>query len=95
MLEVLHNSCIDRNKWNSLVALAGDGALFGHSDFLDSIHENWCGVVFGNYEAAVPIFRGTVWVKIISFSLKQAGIMIFMETGKRYTTMIFSTFRAG
>jgi hypothetical protein len=56
MLEVLHNSCIDRNKWNSLVALAGDGALFGHSDFLDSIHENWCGVVFGNYEAAVPIF---------------------------------------
>lgn len=56
MIRYLENSAIDCAKWDALVTDCG--SIYAQSWYLDVVHEGWCALVLGDYEAVMPITGG-------------------------------------
>jgi len=52
---LLSRSEIDDQKWNNTVINASNEHIYGYSFYLDIVAKNWSGLVFGNYEAILPV----------------------------------------
>ena len=52
---LLSRSEIDDQKWNNTVINASNEHIYGYSFYLDIVSKNWSGLVFGNYEAILPV----------------------------------------
>ncbi len=59
MIHYLKNSEIDFEKWDACVAQATNSLIYGYAFYLNAMSENWDALVFGNYEAVMPL----VWRK--------------------------------
>lgn len=46
---------IDKNKWDACVRTYPNGLIYATTAYLDTMAENWTGIVFGDYEAIMPI----------------------------------------
>lgn len=46
---------LDRSRWDQLMESAGNGDLYGSAVFLDSMTDSWDAIVFGDYEAVLPL----------------------------------------
>ena len=55
MIRKLHNSAIDRQKWDALVQSSPYADVYALSSFLDVVCPDWGGVVLGDYEAIMPL----------------------------------------
>lgn len=46
---------IDKKKWDHCITHAYNGLVYGESVFLDAMATHWDALVFGNYEAVMPV----------------------------------------
>src|SRR3954466_15915014 len=46
---------IDQEKWNNCIKQAGNGLIYAYSDYLDQMAGDWDGLVYGEYEAVMPL----------------------------------------
>lgn len=58
-IRTLSNKQIDRKLWDNCVANAKASLPYAYSWYLDAVAENWDGLVYGNYEAVMPM----VWLR--------------------------------
>jgi len=64
--KLLNRSEIEDQKWNEAVANAANEHIYGYSYYLDIVADNWKGLVFGNYEAIMPVsLKSKLGVKYI------------------------------
>jgi hypothetical protein len=45
---------IDEQKWNNCIDNAANGLPYAYTWYLDSVAENWDGVIYNDYEAVMP-----------------------------------------
>lgn len=55
MIKYLENNEIDREKWDKCILNSVNGIAYAYSWYLDIIHEDWCGLVEGDYEIVMPL----------------------------------------
>ena len=51
----LTNEQIDKTKWDVCIDTAPNGLVYAYSFYLDIMSKNWDALVFGNYEAVMPL----------------------------------------
>lgn len=51
----LKNKQIDKTKWDTCIATASNGLIYGYSYYLDAMSKHWDGLVLNNYKAVMPI----------------------------------------
>jgi hypothetical protein len=90
---------IDKLKWDSCVHYASNGNIYGYTWYLDSVADNWDGLVEGDYESVFPL----IWNdKLLGnkqlyqpFLAQQTGIYsIHMLSQKRMNVFIEAIPRA-
>lgn len=50
---------IDKAKWDGCIKNAANSLIYGYSFYLDTMADNWSGIVVNDYEAVMPV----VWRK--------------------------------
>ena len=58
-VRALRNQDVDRKKWDACINNALQNLPYAYSWYLDAVAENWDGLVYGNYEAVMPL----VWLR--------------------------------
>lgn len=53
--EILHSSAIDLKKWDACVARNTNGLIYANSFYLNTMCEDWYGLVYKNYQLIFPI----------------------------------------
>ena len=48
-----HN--INTEKWNACVNKHSNGLIYSTTDYLNAMADNWTGLVFGDYNAVMPV----------------------------------------
>jgi hypothetical protein len=46
---------IDRNKWDQVIENSPDQLIYGYSWFLDEVSPGWEGLIYGDYDAVMPL----------------------------------------
>src|SRR5688500_9658003 len=54
-IQYLSNDKIDKAKWDACIDKAVNGLIYGYSFYLDTMADNWDGLVFNDYEAVMPL----------------------------------------
>jgi hypothetical protein len=54
-IKYLAKKDIDLQKWDQCIAGAKNGVIYGYSYYLDNMAIHWDGLVFGDYEAVMPL----------------------------------------
>ena len=54
-ISYLHQSNIDKKKWDECIENAGNGLIYGYSFYLDAMSENWDALVADDYEIVMPL----------------------------------------
>lgn len=62
MIRFLHRKDIDEAKWNALVAKHNLGLPYAYTWYLDVVCEIWEGMIYGNYEAVMPLPIAHKWM---------------------------------
>ena len=52
---------IDKKKWDYCINNAENGLIYAQSFFLDTMADNWDGIVIGDYEAVMPLTWKSKW----------------------------------
>ncbi len=55
MLRYYKHQEIDKERWDQLIAEAGNGLPYAYSWYLDVVAAHWDAIVLGDYEAVMPI----------------------------------------
>jgi hypothetical protein len=58
-LRFLNHKKINHQKWDECIAQATCNLPYAYSWYLDAVAENWDGLIWGNYEAVMPL----VWLR--------------------------------
>lgn len=58
-VRAVKNQDIDRKKWDACVNNAQQNLPYAYSWYLDAVAENWDGLIYGNYDAIMPM----VWLR--------------------------------
>lgn len=61
MIRFLRHSEIDQAKWDNLIEEYEGEKIYGQSWFLDSVAPEWCALVYGDYQAAIPLITSMKW----------------------------------
>lgn len=78
---------LDRERWDKLMQSAPNVDLFGSSVFLDAMTDGWDAVVFGDYEAALPLPVRLRWGVRYICTLPFCGpFSIYGSLGAGYTS---------
>ncbi|MCG2615793.1 GNAT family N-acetyltransferase [Terrimonas sp. NA20] len=54
-IKYLTNKEIDQQKWDRCIAGAKNGVIYGYSYYLNQMAIHWDGLVFGDYDAVMPL----------------------------------------
>ena len=46
---------LDTRKWDDLISRSGNGLIYGYSFYLDGMARQWDALVYGDYEAVMPL----------------------------------------
>lgn len=60
-IKILHNKDIDLERWDEIIFNASNSRVYAESWYLDIIHPDWYGLVYGNYEYVMPIIKAKKW----------------------------------
>ncbi len=64
---------IDFEKWENCVSNSLNGCVYGRTWYLDIVSMNWDGIVKGDYEAVMPVFRDEEKM-VMPFGMTWTGI---------------------
>ena len=64
-IQYLSHKEINKTKWDACILNAPNGLIYPYSFYLDHMAKNWDALVFGDYEAVMPL----TWNKKYSFLL--------------------------
>lgn len=53
-LQIIERSQLDTNRWNELVK-SSNASVYNQLHYLDTLSENWCALVWGDYAGAMAI----------------------------------------
>lgn len=73
----IKNRDIDRKKWDACIIDANNGLIYARSVYLDSMCENWDGLVLNDYETVMPLpykTKGGIPYLYQPFFTQQGGI---------------------
>lgn len=54
-IQLLSAHQINKNKWNRCIADAENGLIYADTHFLDTLADNWSGIIVGDYAAVMPL----------------------------------------
>lgn len=54
-IQYLRQTAIDRQKWDACIDHASNGRIYNYSWYLDCMTAHWDGLVYGDYEAVMPL----------------------------------------
>lgn len=54
-IQILSSKNIHRFKWDGCIKNSENGVIYALSIYLDSMADNWSGIVMGDYEAVMPV----------------------------------------
>jgi hypothetical protein len=54
-IQYLTHQEIDLQKWDRCIAAASNGLIYGYSYYLDNMSRQWNALVYGDYEAVMPL----------------------------------------
>jgi hypothetical protein len=54
-IKYLQHKEIDKAKWDACITNAPNGLIYAYSFYLDAMSKHWDALVFGNYEAVMPL----------------------------------------
>ena len=77
-MKFIKHQNIDKNKWNSLATEFGQDSLYLKSWYLDVACPNWNAIVWGDYEAIMPLPTKDWWIikKVYQpYFVQQTGII--------------------
>ena len=63
-IKYLQHKEIDKAKWDACITKAPNGLIYGYSFYLDCMSKHWDALVFGDYEAVMPL----TWNKKYGFA---------------------------
>lgn len=58
-LQFLSNKKVDRKRWDACINQSFNSLPYGLSWYLDAVTENWDGLVWGDYQAVMPL----IWLR--------------------------------
>jgi hypothetical protein len=56
-LKLIKHTEIDREKWDNNISNATNSRIYAKSWYLEQLNSNWCGLVYGDYEYIMPVFK--------------------------------------
>lgn len=86
MIKHLKQAAIDREQWDACIQASPAGRLYAYSWYLDQICSAWEGMVYGEYEAVMPlVYRKKFGVSylFLPFSAQQLGVFAHTETSAK------------
>lgn len=93
-IQLLKHHDIDRRQWDSCVAKAHNSLPYAYSWYLDAVAQNWDGIVYGNYNAVMPL----VWLRKLGlrciyqpYYCQQLGVFSITELDTEILTRILNT----
>ncbi len=90
-MQYIENQKIDKSKWDDCIQQSYNGLLYAFSWWLDAVTENWDALIWGDYEAVLPLVWNQKWgFKSIypPFEVQQLGVF----SKKRLTNSQFKDF---
>lgn len=54
-LQFIKHTGINKLLWNNCISKSANGLIYATAEYLDALSPNWDGLVFGNYEAVMPL----------------------------------------
>ncbi|NOZ34864.1 MAG: hypothetical protein GXO80_06160 [Chlorobi bacterium] len=73
-IRIIKNKDIDTILWDRCISRSENGDIFGYSWFLDTVSNDWFGIVKGNYQIVMPLpvnrYFGFISVKNYKFQSK-------------------------
>lgn len=83
-IQYLEKNEIDRVKWDKCIDKAADGLIYGYSVYMDSMADDWAGLVQNDYEAVMPLpFRRKYGVRYVYQPAFIAQLGIFGGNGNQ------------
>lgn len=89
-IKFLTKNQIDKKKWDKCVSLSSSKIIYAYSWYLNSVIENWGGLIVDDYSCIMPIVWGSKYgLKYIyrPFLIQQLGI--FCKKDTEYSTELF------
>jgi hypothetical protein len=71
--QLLPSHHIDKRRWDACVEAADNGLIYTDSRFLDTMADNWSGIIFNDYTAIMPL----PWKK--KWGIRYAYVPPFMQ----------------
>src|SRR5687768_17286505 len=85
-IQYLEQKEIDKQKWDRCIDNAADGLIYGYSFYLDSMADDWCGLVLNDYEAVMPLpFRKKFGMRYVYQPAFIAQLGVFGGNGNKDT----------
>jgi hypothetical protein len=60
-IQLIHNNDLDLDRWDSMVQNAPNTRVYAESWYLDILHPDWYGLVYGNYAYVMPVIVNRKW----------------------------------
>lgn len=60
-IRYLKRADIDITQWDACIDKAANGLIYGYSYYLDCMSRHWDGLVWGNYDAVMPLTWNRKW----------------------------------
>lgn len=60
-LKLLHNSQIDIERWDKVIFNSPNSRVYAKSWMLDIVHQDWNGLIYGDYEYIMPVVFAKKW----------------------------------
>ncbi len=54
-IQYLKHDEVNKQLWNDCIDKAANGLIYGYSTYLDSMADNWNGLILNDYEAVMPL----------------------------------------
>ena len=90
---------LDTDKWNQCIREAPNGLIYGYACYLDRMAKNWDALIWGDYEAVMPLTWNKKWglyylyQPALTASLGVFGKAVTGDMVKRFIRAIPSKFR--
>lgn len=100
-LRLVSSSEIDKNKWDECLCNSAAPVIYASTVYLDSMADNWDGIIAGNYEYIMPVpWRKKFGIKYsyaVPF-IQQLGVFgkkLHSKTINSFIKILFENFRYG
>lgn len=60
-IQLIHNNDLDTDRWDSMVQNAPNARVYAESWYLDILHPDWYGLVYGSYAYVMPLIVSRKW----------------------------------